>query len=457
MSKIRLFFISLVILSNLAFGKNYLDENLKKMNWNGIDVIWLEDDNLPTYDVYLYFDEGALGDPVGLNGLTELMFDQLTSGTGRYSQKDLLESLEFFGAEYGSRVTHEYSTFQIGGMVKDIVPTMKMVCHIFEDASFPENEIKRSKKRIIAGMKSIVANHSSLASRAFRYEALKGSGFESPATGLVKTLTKLGQKNLKKRLDFFNTVANKRIYIKGPKDVMQLENVFKHDCKWTQGSNNRKIPEVANWRDPKELIFIPVANANQAQVRVGRILTTSEVQGGEQELKSFASNFLGSGFTSRLFKKLRIEKGLTYSVSSYVSDQHNYGRSGINTFTKNESIVDLLNSIKEVLDTAEKDIDSVSFDLAKKSIKGQYLIGLESTSEFLQNLLHFDHIQRNYSDIYKFTENIDKIEINDLKRMISQIFGWNRQTILILGNKSLIPVLKKAGYKVRTEKYSQYI
>ena len=54
MNKILLSFCILSI-SQLSFG-NYIDDNLKKLSWNGIEVIWLEDNSLPTYDCSIYFE-----------------------------------------------------------------------------------------------------------------------------------------------------------------------------------------------------------------------------------------------------------------------------------------------------------------------------------------------------------------------------------------------------------------
>jgi zinc protease len=440
-----------------ANAGNYLDDNLKKTKWGGMDVIWLEDDSLPTYDVSVYFNEGALGDGKTYPGQTEMMFSQLSSGTLRFTQKEIVESLEFFGASYGSKVTHEYSTFSVSGLVKDFVPTMKMVCHLFDDASFPKKELAKVRSRALTGLKAMVSNHSKLASRAFRFESLKGSGFESPTSGTIKSIKKITSKQLVSRLKFFNESTVKRIYIKGPKETKSLKNIILNDCKWKQGKEARKIPVVTKLPSHRKIIFVPVPNSNQAQVRVGRVIKTDEVKQGQEELKSFSANFLGGGFTSRLVQKLRVEKGLTYSAGSYASEQKNYGRSGISTFTKNETIVELLDSIKEVLSKSSSNADVEPFLLSKKNIKGNYLLGLESTSDFLQNLLHFDHIEKNYEEIYQFTDVMNKVTKVDLEKMVKQLYSWKDQTILILGDKKLVKTLKKAGYQVEVKSYKNYL
>jgi len=448
----------LLLMTNICFAKNYLDENLKKIKWNDIEVVWIEDDSLPTYDILFYFKEGALGETKSNAGEVELMFSQLTSGTNRYSQKEILENLEFFSTNYDSHVTHEYSTFSVSGLVKDLVPSMKMICHMFDDAKFPDVELKRMKKRIESGIKTMVTNHSQLANHVFRIESMKGSGFELPTTGTLASIKKIESKDLKKRLDYFNKNVFKRIYIRGPSAVTDLKNIIVNDCRWAQGELRKDVPTQNNeGKLSQNIILIPVPNANQAQIRIGKFINSSEISFIKSDLKTFTAKYMGGGFTSQLIQSLRVGKGLTYSASAYASEQKNYGRAGISTFTKNESLVEMLKAIDEVVQKNETTINSEELARAKRSAKGQYLLSLESTSDFLSNLLFFDHIGRNYEDIYKFTNNIEKLNSNDLKLMVAELFNMKKQTILIVGDKSLKKILEKEGHKVSVRKIKDYL
>ena len=136
-----------LLLIQSAFSATYLEENLKTLKWNDIEVVWLEDDTYPTYNLSVYFYAGALTDDAKDYGETEFMFNEMNSGTTRYTKKEIVDALEFFGTSYGANVTHEYSTYTVSGLVKDLVPTMKMVCHVFQNATFPESEFKKTKRR----------------------------------------------------------------------------------------------------------------------------------------------------------------------------------------------------------------------------------------------------------------------------------------------------------------------
>lgn len=450
--------IGLLFVSNFAFAGNYLDNNLNKLNWNGIDVIWLEDDSYPTYYVSVYFHAGALSDKKGKYGETELMFNQLTSGTTRYAtRQEIVDKLEYFGASYGASVTHEYSTYTIAGLAKDMLPITKMICHTFKNASYPVNEFKKTKKRILTGLQNLVTNHGALANRVFREVSLADTAYKNPVSGTMKSIKKITAKDLHDKLLFFNKEVKKRIYIKGPKSVLSLKNVFEKDCGWggTDYVQENKVvkskPSLNN-----TVYLVPVPKANQAQIRVGRYLTQDESI-KDHEVKSLASKYLGGGFTSRLMQELRVKRGLTYSAGAYASSQQAYGRSGISTFTKNTTITETLKTVKEVIDNEKKEVSDANFQHIKRFIKGNYLFGLESTKAFLETLLFFDHAGRKYEEIYQFPKRIDAITKDQLRGMLGQLYDWDIQTKVIVGSKSLKKSLEKSGYQVKILNYKKFL
>ena len=446
-----------ILFSQNLWATNYLDDNLNTMNWNGIDVVWLEDDQYPTYYLSVYFHAGAVEDAKGKAGQTDMMFNQLTSGTTRYSKQEIVNELEFFGASYGANVTHEYSTFSVNGLVKDMIPTMKMICHSFSNATYPVSEFKKTKKRILTSYKNLVTNHSALANRVFREVSLKKTAYKNPVSGTMKSIKAIKARDLHDKLLFFNKKVKKRIYIKGPKSIKALKNVFAKDCRWGGADYVTKLTKVTKKPVANNTVYlVPVPKANQAQIRVGRYLTYGESQ-KEHELKSLASKYMGGGFTSRLMQELRVKRGLTYSAGAYASTQKTYGRSGISTFTKNKTLADTLKVIEEVITKESKSVEEGNFKHIKRFIKGNYLFGLESTSSFLETLLFFDHAGRDYEDIYKFPARIDEIKKNDLQDMIGKIYNWNSQTKLILGNKKLKKQLEKNGYTVKVLNYKNFL
>ncbi len=432
--------------------------DIKTFNWKGIPVTYLEDDRLPTYDVNVYFADGALSDEGGVPGETNAMFSLLTSGTRRYSQKDIADNLEFYGASFGPYVTHEYSNYAVSGLVKDMVPTLKKICHLFADASYPQAELDKEKTRSKSSLISLVNDHSSLASRAFREIQLAGSPFAYPVEGKMKDIDQISRDALLKKLLYFNEKVAKHIYITGPKEVLESEKIFTDDCGWGNGASFKRelaklnVPEVQNG---PEFYLITVDDANQAQVRMGQYLDRTEIN--EPELLGLTSEYLGGGFTSVLMREVRVKRGLTYSIGSFAAGQKYYGRSGISTFTRNETAEKLFEVIKGVLErTAGGEISDEDFERVRSAFIGSHPFSLERSSAYLSQLMSLDHVGDSYSRIERFPEILRSYNKQQVISTFKEVFSWDKMKIVVVGDKSLGAQLSKFG-KVKVQSYKDFL
>lgn len=453
MFRILVFFFSLIICTQ---AHSVLLDQVKKFQWNDLEVVWLPEEKHPTYVLTVYFADGALSDG-SMKGTTETMFNLISAGTRRFSQKDIADNLEFFGVSHGGVTNHEYSTYSVSGLVKDIIPTMKKVCHLFNDASFPVKEIKKARRRYESGMKSLVNNHGALSNRIFRELSLEGTPYSYPVGGKLKDRARWEQKNLLKKLSYFNNDVKKRIYITGPAEVKNIEKIITNECGWKgQGSFVRSsVVDKKPKREQPRIVFIKVPKANQSQVKIGRFLHDSEIN--EEELMLLMSKYLGGGFTARLMRELRVKRGLTYSVYSYAAGQKDYGRSAINTFTKEETTGELLAVVRDVVtNVGAGEIPELELNRAKTGLAGGHLFQFEQTKAFLDQLIFLDHVGRPYKSLMKLPDMVKSFSAKDVARMTKDIFGWNAQTIVVLGSPKAAAQLKEFG-KVEYRNYKEFL
>lgn len=96
---------------------------------------------------------------------------------------------------------------------------------------------------------------------------------------------------------------------------------------------------------------------------------------------SIVNSVLGGSMSSRLFQKIREEKGMAYSIYSYPNAYTDCGMLSIYAATRPESlkaVVDM--TLAEIHNLAEKGVTRTEFDMAREQLKASHILGLESTS-----------------------------------------------------------------------------
>lgn len=444
---LKAFLLSFFLLS-AELGAADEGANIKKLNWGGLEVVWLKDQRYPVYNMAVYFSDGALSDAPSRRGETASALNLLNSGTRRFDQKEINENLEFFGADYSAHVTHEFSSFSMSGLVKDLIPTAKLMCHLLSDTVYPSDVLKRERNRSIEGLENLVSSHSSLASRAFRELSLNGTPFDFPTSGKIEDMRRISSTHLKDKLKYLNNEVKKRVYLTGPASVLEIKKVLKDECGWEDQSNlyQREVNYVHEKKQGNgpEIFLVPVEDANQAQVRLGRFVPKSQIS--SNELMSLASDFLGGGFTAPLMKELRVMRGLTYSVSAFAGPQKYYGRSGIATFTKNETLGELLKVTKNVLEENQQGhFSQEQFQAAVEGLAGRYPFRFEEPMSYMTQLMSLDHEGRKLSELYQFQENVRSLGREQLVKELKNLYGWSDMTIVVVGDRGLKEQLKEYG------------
>lgn len=444
-----LFVISMVFLISLkSFAAAKVEDTIKRLNWNGIDVVYIEDNRFPTYDILIYFADGALSDQAGQMGSTKHAFNLLDSGTPKLSQKEIMDQFEFFGTEFGADITHEFSTLAFSGLSKDLTTVMGQACSLLREANYPASVVKQEIDKEKSDFQSLVSNPQALADRVFREVSLGNTPFAYPVSGKLRDLDLYTPEMLRLKMDYFLNKVKKRIYLTGPKSILNVEKILTEKCQF-KGSPDDYVRTIAykqSKRVKPEIFFVPIPDANQAQVHIGRFLNFDEI--GDRGLDTLATEFLGGGFTSKLMREVRVKRGLTYSIGSYISSQKQYGRAGISTFTKNETINKLIEVINETIGTIKKEgIAQEDFQKSRGSIVGAHPFKFESNKAFLGQLVYLDHVEKPYSELFLFNEAVMKYTAEDVAKKIDDVFGLKSQVIFILGDKRLEKELKKLDSK----------
>jgi zinc protease len=124
--------------------------------------------------------------------------------------------------------------------------------------------------------------------------------------------------------------------------------------------------------------------------------------------------------------------------------QRDYGRAGIMTFSKNESAAEVISIVRDVFqEVAAKKFQLEEFKHQQGHQIGSFLFGFEETGAFLGQIMLYDHQGRKLEELENYPKLIANMTPEALAQAALEAFPWDRQTVVVVGDKSLEKTLSR--------------
>lgn len=400
---------------------------------DGLKVYYVNVPQLPMLDLRLVFAAGGAYSE-GNAGVAMMTSSILSTGAGGLDANQLAEKFESVGAgsSAGSARDMAWITLRTLTLEKEQETAIDTWLKVVGSPDFPEKDFARQKKQILLGLQAEKQNPSALAGKAF-YKNLYGDHpYALPSNGTEESIKAMTIEQLKVFHKKYFVKQNGMLAIVGAIDKPAAEALSKRiSAVLKEGDKAPSIPEVKQLTEAKT-VRIPYPS-KQAHIMIGQI---GDKRGDKDYFTLYVGNhvFGGGGFTSRLMKEIRDERGLSYSVYSYFSPMRELGAFILGLQTKvattDEAVTvaaDLLKTFQENGPTEEEMI------AVKKDITGSFPLGVASNADIVSYLgmIGFYDLPLDYLDT--FTETIDKITRDDVSDAFKRRIQPDKMLTVIVG------------------------
>jgi len=153
---------------------------------------------------------------------------------------------------------------------------------------------------------------------------------------------------------------------------------------------------------------------------------------------------LGGGMSSRLFQTIREERGMVYSIYSDLNPYRDTGTLCIYAGTsagKALEVVDLI--LAELRKLKESPLSEEELTRAKDQVKGNILMGLESSNSRMANLARQEMYFQQFFTVEEITARIDAVQADQVQATAQRLFDPNRIAITLLGRLDGIKLSRK--------------
>lgn len=389
--------------------------NLFKLN-NGLRVVLENIDYVNSVSVGLWVENGSRNEDSINNGISHFIEHMFFKGTENRTALQIAECIEDVGGQINAFTGKEATCFYIKALDSHLELALDVIADMLFNSKFLAEDIEREKGVIIEEIKMSEDSPEDVLADLHSSAIWGEDSLSLPILGTVETIKSFNREQIVEYISSHYIPENSVISISGNFDCAIVEKlVEKYFGNW-----NSKNKKVTNYSSPSILNNHLYKKKSIEQLHLS--LGIPGIESGRDNLYALLllSNVLGGGASSILFQKIREEKGLCYSVYSYISSFRNTGIVSIYTSLNPKYAADALGMIKGELDKFIKtSISDEKIHKAKEQLKGSYILGLESTSSRMFNngksVLFLNRINKP-KDIIEKINNIDKHNLNEVMK-----------------------------------------
>ena len=389
---------------------------------NGLTIIT---ENIPTarsVSAGVWIKAGTRQETKEINGAAHFLEHMLFKGTKRRTARTIARSLESIGgylnAFTGKEQTCFYAEFLDEHLSKAIDILSDIVCH----STLPPVELEKERMVILDEIGSVEDTPDDLLQDIFVEKIYPDNSLGFPILGTRETVLYLTRDQILKYYHNYYTFEN--IIIAAAGNIQHEKLVELCLNKFDLPHHRRNPKTLSPVKTGTGEVIIP-RTVNQAHVCLGTVgLPYHHHQKYELLL---LNTVLGVGMGSRLFQNIREKYGLAYSIYSYLDFFKDNGLMVIYLGTdknKKDRALRLLD--REIAKLRTKPITESELKQVKAQVKGNIVLGLESTMRRMSRLAKMEIYLNEYHPINRVLDNIQNITRSQLFELTTSILNEKR-------------------------------
>jgi len=398
---------------------------------NGLCLLTESMPDVRSVSLGVWLKRGSRHEPASLNGISHFIEHLVFKGTEKRTAREIALAMDSVGGQMDAFTSKEYTCFYAKVLDEHLPTAVELLSDIVRRPRFDPTELERERQVIVEEIRMVEDTPEELVYDLFSSHFYGGHPLGRPIQGTVETVAALDRDRL---LDFFH-----RVYLPQNLLIVAAGNLRHGHLAKLVGEAFGAMPA----RDGQPPRTRPPRVRGGIVVREKKDLEQLHLLLG---LPAFPENFagryalftlnalLGGTMSSRLFQKIREERGLAYSVYSAVNAFLDAGVLMVYAATspaRAREVVGLV--LEELRALRERGPTEQELEVAKEHLKGSLMLSLESTSSRMSNLARQQIYFGRQFTLSEVLAGLDAVTVEAVHEVSRRLFRNGRLALAAVG------------------------
>ncbi len=397
---------------------------------NGLIVLTERMEHLRSVAMGVWVKSGSRCESAELNGISHFVEHMLFKGTKSRSAQRIAREMDSIGGNLDAFTSKETICFNVKSLSDHVPIALDVLTDMVLNPTFALPDIERERGVILEEIKIDEDNPDVLVHELFTQSFWKGHPLVKPILGTTETVGRFGQQQLfgyhGDRFHGGNMVFSAAGNLDHDRFVAAVEEKL-------SALEGGKAPQELSAPEPSARIILRNKKSlEQVQICLG--VPAPRVTDDSRYATSILNTVLGGGMSSRLFQTIREERGLAYSVYSDMSPYRDTGNFCVYAGTSGSKALEVIDLIMaEFRNLKEVPISAEELTRAKDQMKGNILMGLESSNARMANLARQEMYFQQFYSVDEIIARIEEVDANQVQTMAQRLFEPGRIAVTLLG------------------------
>lgn len=401
----------------------------KSMLSNGLRVVSERVPYVRSVSVGVWVNSGSRYEPESEAGISHFIEHLLFKGTERRTARQIAEEIDSVGGQLNAFTGKEYTCFYCRVLDEHISLALDLLSDMIQNSLFRDEDIEKERGVIAEEIRMYEDAPDELVHDLLAGTMWDGHPLGRAIIGNTESINAINRERILEYFKGFYKPDNMVIAVAGNLDDGRIAEEIEKRFSGLSGTSFS--PEQ---RSPEQRCTVKVRRKDTEQVHV--CVGTEGVRLEDEQFYplSVLNTILGGGTSSRLFQRIREEKGLAYSVYSYHTAYKDTG-----LFAVYAGIGP--NYVREVLQIARNEFERFreqgptdeELTRGKEQLKGGLMLGLESTSNRMTRLGRNELLLRYVTPLDEIVEKIESVTKEDILAVADTVLRPEKMTLTAVG------------------------
>jgi len=397
---------------------------------NGLRIITESMPAVRSISLGVWLQTGSRHEREDQNGIVHFLEHMVFKATRNRSGEEIARAADAIGGHLDAFTSKEFTCFSIKVVDEHLPRAFDIVADLVKNPLLRSSDIAKESQVIQEEIKMVEDTPDDLVHEIFSKSYWPHHSLGRPILGTRATVGGFNQRRLREFFRRHYVPGNMLISAAGHLNHNRVVDlVGKQFGDVSKGAIMEEGPAPvahphARYRRKKEL--------EQTHICLG---TPAYPYAHDRRFASYILNtILGGGMSSRLFQNIREKHGLVYAVFSGLSAYRDAGILSVYAGTAPGNARKVVNLVlQEFGKLKNNSIPDEELQRAKDYLKGNLLLGLESTSSRMGNIARQELYYGQYISLDEVAAKIDAVTREDVVEVARELFQSGRIAVTVLG------------------------